>query len=479
MRFIVTLAFGAWLSSCVDARQPNVVFFLVDDLGYSDLGCFGSSFYETPNLDRLAESGVRLTSAYAACPVCSPTRASILSGKYPQRVGITDFINAAGGNQPENWGRNTPLLPAPNQDQLALQEQTLAEAFKDAGYATFFAGKWHLGSDGWAPEDQGFDRNAGGLEWGHPKGYFSPYRNPKLPDGPDGEHLTARLAEETCKFIRESADQPFLAYLSFYTVHTPLQSPKALEKKYQAKKRSEAPETQWGRESPREVRQTQNHPVYAGMVESMDTAVGRVLTTLEELGLADDTIVVFTSDNGGLSTSEGSPTSNLPLRGGKGWMYEGGIREPTIVRWPGHGKPGVSSDALVLSTDYYPTLLAMAGVPPRPQQHVDGVSFAPVLEGTADAARESACWDYPHYGNQGGSPCGAIRRGDWKLIHWYGSDRVELYNLADDIGEHHDLAESKPELRDELLGRLNAWRREVGAKAPTPNPKYKPAAKQR
>ncbi len=462
-----------------EARQPNVVFFLVDDLGYADLRCFGSTFYETPNLDRFAETGLRLTSAYAACPVCSPTRASILTGKYPQRVGITDYIDASGGNQPENWKRNTPLLPAPYKDRLALEEQTMAEAFKDAGYATFFAGKWHLGPEGSMPEDQGFDHNIGGLQWGHPKSYFSPYSNPELPDGPAGEHLTARLAEETCSFIRESAERPFFAYLSFYTVHTPLKAPEQLRGKYAAKKQAEAPDTQWGEEAPRQVRQTQNHPVYAGMVESMDAAVGRVLSTLDELGLTEDTIVVFTSDNGGLSTSEGSPTSNLPLRAGKGWMYEGGIREPTIVRWPGHGKPGTSSDALVLSTDFYPTLLEMAGLPLRPDQHVDGESFTAVIDGTTATVRETACWDYPHNGNQGGSPCGAIRQGDWKLIHWYGADRVELYNLADDFGEHHDLAQIKPGLRDELLDKLNAWRQKVGAKAPNPNPRYRPEAKQR
>jgi len=452
--------------------RPNFVFFLVDDLGWRDLGCYGSTFYETPNVDRMRASGMKFTDAYAACPVCSPTRASIMTGKYPTRTGVTDFIGAA---QPARWRRNTKLLPAPYRDRLPLEEITLAEALKEAGYATFFAGKWHLGPEGFWPENQGFDVNKGGCERGGPYGgkkYFSPYGNPRLEDGPPGEYLPLRLGRETARFIETHRDRPFLAYLSFYSVHTPLMTTDRLRAKYEAKARR-APPTRWGREGSRKVRLVQNHAVYAGMVEAMDTAVGIVLDALDRLGLTERTVVFFMSDNGGLSTSEGHPTANVPLRAGKGWLYEGGIREPMIVRAPGLTRLGSVCTEPVTSTDFYPTILELAGLPLRPKQHADGRSFAPLLRGEP-MQRGPIFWHYPHYGNQGGAPGGAVRDGPWKLIEWFEDGRIELYNLADDIGERHNLAEAHPEKARALLAKLRAWRRETGAKMPTPNPRYRP-----
>jgi len=437
--------------------RPNFVFLLADDLGWSDLGCYGSTFYETPNLDRLAASGVRFTQAYASAPVCSPTRASILNGKYPARTNTTDWFG----------GRNkAAYLPAEYVDHLPLEDVTLAEALREAGYATFFAGKWHLGDHGYLPEDQGFDHNVGGFKSGSPPGgYFSPYENPWLADGPEGEHLTGRLTDECVRFLREREGQPFLLYLSYYAVHTPLQSRPELQARYEAKAAALPPPDgpRFAPEGDREARQVQDHAVYAGMVAALDESVGRLLDELEELGLADDTIVIFMSDNGGLSTSEGSPTSNLPLRAGKGWTYEGGIREPMLVRWPGVTASGDVCTGPVTATDFYPTMLEMAGLPPRPEQHVDGTSFAPQLRGEA-SERGPLYWHYPHYSNQGGPPSGAIRDGDLKLIERFEGPSFELYDLALDPGETHDLAAERPRDVARLRGQLIAWRAEVGAR---------------
>jgi len=461
-----------WTSS-IKKRRLNFVFILVDDLGWTDLGCFGSSFYETPNVDKLCASGMKFTNAYAACPVCSPTRASILTGKYPQRVGITDYINPGGGNQPENWRRKTPLLPASYQDRLAHKEVTISEALKEKGYATFFAGKWHLGPEGFWPEDQGFDINKGGCERGGPYGgrkYFSPYGNPRLKDGPEGEHLPDRLASETVTFIEAHKEESFLAYLSFYSVHTPLMTRPDLEQKYQEKAKTvKLKGPAWGKERSRKVRLIQNHAVYAGMVEAMDKAVGKVLSSLDRLNLKNDTVVIFMSDNGGLSTSEGHPTSNLPLRAGKGWLYEGGIREPMIIRAPGITQPNSICSEPVSSIDFYPTMLELAGIPPKPEHHIDGVSLVPLLKGQSVAQR-SLFWHYPHYGNQGGAPGGAIRNGDWKLIEWYENDELELFNLKEDIGEHNNLAKEYPERMRLLRSKLKTWRESVEAKMPAANP---------
>jgi arylsulfatase A-like enzyme len=469
---LLLAAFGLPHSSF--SAPPNIIFFLVDDLGQRDLGCYGSTFYETPNIDRLAKDGALFTDAYAACPVCSPTRAAILTGQWPQLTGITDYIGAP--LTPDLWKRNTKLLPAPYSDRLALDTPTLAKAMKSAGYATFFAGKWHLGPEGWWPENQGFDINKGGIDKGGPYGgkkYFSPYDNPRLPDGPDGEHLPDRLATETANFIETHQDKPFFAYFSFYSVHTPLMARPDLQKKYEAKRQRLGLKEKWGREEPRDVRLIQEHAIYAAMVEAMDQAVGKVLAKLDALGLRENTLIIFTSDNGGLSTSEGSPTSNLPLRGGKGWMYEGGIREPLLIRWPAVVKPGSIINTPVSSPDFFPTLLEAANTKPHPGQQLDGLSLLPVLKGGTLPERP-LFWHYPHYGNQGGAPAAAIRRGDHKLIEWFEDNRVELFNVVTDISEQTDLSNAQPGLTAKLRTELHALQKQVGAKFPLPNPAYDP-----
>jgi arylsulfatase A-like enzyme len=367
-----------------------------------------------------------------------------------------------------------PLWPAPYLGQLADAHTTLAEALKQHDYATFFAGKWHLGREGSWPEDHGFDVNKGGIDRGGPFGgkkYFSPYGNPRLPDGPPGEHLPDRLAGETVRFIEQQKDGPFLAYLSFYSVHAPLMAPDDLVAKYKQRKRDRGLEDAFAPEPPRQNRTVQAHAVYGGMVEAMDAAVGKVLDALEQHGVADHTLVIFTSDNGGLSTSEGSPTSNLPFRAGKGWLYEGGIREPVIVRLPGVTKPGSSSSWPVTSTDYFPTILEAADLPSLPGQHCDGVSFLAALNDPASKCSDRPLfWHYPHWGNQGGTPGAAVRLGDWKLIEWYWGKGRELFNLAVDPGEQTNLAGSEPAKLQELQSLLDDFRTDTAAIMPAVNP---------
>jgi arylsulfatase A-like enzyme len=467
------------------ASKPNFVFFLLDDMGWKDLGCFGSTFYETPNIDRLAAQGMRFTNAYAACPVCSPTRASIMTGKYPARLRLTNYIPGA---------RNGKLLSAEYFHYMKLEEVTLAEALKEADYRTFFLGKWHLGDKPYYPEKQGFDVNVAGDDAGAPPTYFYPYKRgnrsiPGLEEGQPGEYLTDRLTDESLKLIEQSKEQPFLLYLSFYAVHVPLEAKKELVERYKAKARrlgledkphfatdEEWPKTAAGDEKWRttlRTRTVQDHAVYSAMIESVDESVGRVMKKLDELGIADNTIIFFMSDNGGLATAEGQPTCNLPLRGGKGWLYEGGIREPMMVKWPGTVKPGSVCEEPVISTDFYPTMLEMAGLPLKPQQHMDGESMVPLLKGTGELRRKAIYWHYPHYSNQGGKPGGAVRVGDFKLIESYEDSRVELYNLRADLGEQHDLAAKMPEKAAELRQMLHEWRNEVGAVMPQPNPDWK------
>jgi len=468
---------------------PNFVFILVDDLGWTDLGCYGSSFYETPNIDRLAGESLRFTSAYAACPVCSPTRTSIMTGKYPARTGVTDWI---AGRQVHNPGLpSDKLLSRPFELEMKLEETTIAEALKQAGYTTFFAGKWHMGEDSvYWPENQGFDINKGGWSAGYPRGgYFSPYENPRIESGPEGECLTDRLTNESIGFLESRGEEPFLLYLSFYAVHTPLQTKAELKEKYQKKIETEGLDPEAMETTDREwikyaapggrfvERIQQGHPVYAGMIETLDNNVGRLLSKLEELNLDQQTIVLFMSDNGGLATAEGSPTSNLPLRGGKGWMYEGGIREPMMIRWPGSGSAGSVTDVPVTSTDFYPTMLEMAGLDLLPGQHMDGISLTPLLEGQGglEALKDRPLyWHYPHYSNQGGKPGAAIRLGDYKLIEFFDPGLVELYNLAHDLGESSNLAEQMPGKTREMLEMLHRWQEEVGAKGMDPNPDWDP-----
>jgi arylsulfatase A-like enzyme len=471
------LLFGVFVtgrSSLFAAERLNVVMFVVDDLGLHDLGCYGSTFYETPHVDRLAAEGIRLTRAYASCPVCSPTRASLLTGRYPQRTGITDYIGAA---QPAKWKRNTKHLPAEYAERLALEEVTLAEVLKEHGYATFFSGKWHLGSEGFLPTNQGFDINMGGLAQGGPYGgkkYFSPYGNPNLPDGPPGEHLPDRLASEAVKFITAQKDKPFLVYFPFYSVHTPLMAREDLRKKYEAKRATLSSVDQFGDEPPRKVRLSQDHAVYAGMVEAMDQAVGKVLTALDDLDLTRRTLVIFTSDNGGLSTSEGSPTSNLPLRAGKGWLYEGGIRTAGIIRWPGNVPDGETRDLPVISPDYFSTILDATGAAAPAGLTIDGVSLLPELKTAGAGVRRPLFWHYPHYGNQGGAPGAAVLEGDWKLIEWFEGPTVELFNLANDPGEQSDVSAQHPERVASLRKLLHAWQKEVHAWPTTTNSAFDP-----
>ena len=448
-------------------KKPSFLVFLVDDLGYRDIGAYNpETFYETPHIDALAASGMRFTDGYAANPVCSPTRFGIQTGRYPSRKDATNFFSGR---------RSSRFKPAPLHDRMDLEEVTLAEALKTQGYSTFFAGKWHLGpTEAFWPERQGYDENQGGWKHGGPWNggkYFTPYGNPRLTDGPAGEHLPDRLARETCRFIEAHRDRPFLAFLSFYSVHTPLMGRPDLVKKYEARAALVSGEEFAGEEQalvnakhPRRVRILQKHAVYGAMVEAMDLAVGKVLGELKRLNLEEEVVVCFTSDNGGLSTSEGSPTSNLPLRGGKGWIYEGGIREPFLVRWPGVTRAGSTCATPVMSTDFFPTFVRAAGAEVRGAGPIDGVDLMPLLRGGEGLDREALYWHYPHYSNQGGFPAGAIRSGQWKLIERFEDGRVHLYDLANDLGERQDLASQFPDRVSRLRDKLHAWYREVDAK---------------
>lgn len=468
-------------------NRPNILFILIDDLGWRDLSCYGSTFYETPNLDRLAAEGMLFTDGYASCPVCSPTRASLLTGKYPATVGITDWIDWTGRWHPQSG----KLIEAPYRKGLPEAEVTVAEALRQAGYRTWHVGKWHLGEQGHYPTDYGFEVNIGGCEWGMPQqGYFSPWGIPGLPDAAAGTYLTDHLTDEAIRLIRQQDERPFFMHLSHYAVHTPIQAPPELVAKYEAKAKRLGLDridpiregghfrTERMREAVVEHRMLQSDPTYAAMTENLDSNIGRVLAALEETGQAANTLIVFTSDNGGLASGgywkgECAPTCNLPLQAGKGWMYDGGTREPYLVRWPGRVAPGSVCHTPITSPDLYPTLLEAAGLPLRPEQHVDGVSFLPALGGAADFDRGPIFWHYPHYGNQGGEPGSSIRDGDWKLIEFFEDSRLELYNLRADVSECQNLAAEHPELVAGLHAKLCVWRESVNAKMPQPNPEWK------
>ena len=454
------------LISCSNPEKPNIVLILADDLGWSDLGCYGSEFYETPVLDRLAQEGMRFTDAYSASCVCSPTRASLLTGKSPARLHLTDWL-------PGRPDQPSQKLHRPNfQTFLPKEERTLAEILREEGYATACIGKWHLGDapDSW-PEQQGFDFNIAGSGKGNPTFYFSPYALPNLTDGPQGEYLTDRLTEEALRFMEKNRKRPFFLYFPLYAVHTPLQAKSSQVEKYKVKSANASNRTKpdFLSDLGREVRQVQNDPTYAAMVENMDENVGRLLEGLKALGLEKNTIVLFTSDNGGLSTQGGAPTSNLSLRAGKGWLYEGGVRVPLVVRWPGVTQPGIVCRQPVTSTDLFFTVLKAAGYPSAPERDRDGVDLLPALRGESLQERP-LFWHYPHYSNQGGSPHGAVRLGNWKLVEWFEDMRVELYDLANDLGEKRNLATQQPEVVASLLSRLHDWRGRTGAQMPTDNP---------
>jgi len=446
------------------APKLNVVLILADDLGWTDLACFGSDFHETPHLDRLAREGMKFTQNYSACTVCSPTRAALMTGKYPARLHITDWIP---GLMPDN-----PKLLVPDwSKQLPLAETTIAKVFQSAGYRTASIGKWHLGNEEFYPEKHGFDVNIAGLNAGSPPTYFSPWRIKTITDGRDGDYLTDRLGEEAAGLIEKWRDQPFFLYLPHFAVHTPIQGRADLVAKYQQKLKPGL---------------RHKNPAYAAMVESLDSAVGRVLTKLDELKLAERTLVAFTADNGGLIAR--GVTTNAPLRLGKASAYEGGVRVPAIVRWPGVTKPGSVSDTPVITMDWFPTLLEAAGLgvpasagrmPPKGgTPSTDGVSLVPLLRGTGTLPARDLFWHYPHHQHYqlgGAMPYGAIRRGDFKLVEHFNEMKVELYNLREDLSESRDLAAAQTEKVAELRDRLHAWRKEVGAQMPTPNPNYNPA----
>jgi len=476
LTLLLTIGVGGWgrLAPVDAAERPNIVFILADDLGWRDLSGEGSTFYESPHIDALAASGMRFTQGYATCQVCSPSRASIMTGKFPARHGVTDWIGAASGTK---WKRNDRVLPAEYEHQLSSADTTIAEALKAAGYRTFFAGKWHLGNQGSFPEDHGFDENVGGHHRGSPPGgFFSPFKNPKLQDGPDGESLPLRLADETVDFMKRTQQdepQPFFAFLSFYSVHGPIQTTKPLWQKYQQRARDHAEvEQRFLIDRTLPVRQVQDCPIYAGMIESMDDAVGRVVKAIEALHLSDNTIVIFTSDNGGVSSGDAYSTSNLPLRGGKGRQWEGGIREPFYIRAPRIATAGSTCDVPVTGADFYPTLLELAGLPLQPSQHEDGESLVPLLKGGSLPERP-LFWHYPHYGNQGGEPSSIIRRGDWKLIHYYEDGRDELYHLGNDSAEQQDLAGVEPERTQQLRAELDQWLSRVGAEIPVADSRFR------
>lgn len=461
----------------VSATPPNVVLILMDDMGIKDLSVEGSKFYRSPHIDSIAKDGMRFTQGYATCCVCSPSRASIQLGTFPARHGITDWIGAAEGM---NWKRPNRVLPAEYVHALPADQVTIAEAFKAGGYGTFFAGKWHLGAEGSWPNDHGYDVNKGGHHRGSPPGgYFAPFKNPALEDGPAGESLPMRLAEETAGYIKQHQDEPFFAMLSFYSVHGPVQTTKELWQKYRKLAPPVDEDAQRFRvDRTMPVRQIQDHPIYAGMVETVDDAVGVVLQALKDNGLEENTIVVFTSDNGGVSSGDAYCTSNLPFRGGKGRQWEGGIREPFYIKFPALVEAGSQSDVPVTGADLYPTLLNLCGLPLRPQQHLDGVSLQSVLQGGSMDERP-LYWHYPHYGNQGGEPHAMIRLGQWKLIHYYEDGRNELYDLNADIGEQSDLSLTHPATADALWGQLDQWLTETNARRPKPDPRYNAETTQR
>ena len=456
------------------AKQTNFLFFLVDDMGWADIGANGSTFHETPHIDRLAKSGMRFTQGYAAGSVCSPTRASIMTGKHPVRVDITDWIPGQ-SNRPTN-----PLLHPEDRHSLPLEEVTLAEALKQHGYQTFFAGKWHLGKEGEWPTDQGFDINIGGHHKGSPPGgYYAPWTNPTLKAKRKGEYLTERLTEESAKFL-ESRDKakPFLLYLSYYNIHTPIQPYKKRIDHYKSKaEKSFTGPTPFEVEHDGKTRTRQDNPALASMVAAVDDSVGALLDKLEELKLDKNTVVIFFSDNGGLSTlGRIGPGCNLPLRAGKGWLYEGGIREPTLIRAPGVTRPGSVSHKPMISMDFFPTMLDLAGLPLQPKLHVDGRSLLSQLKGN-DTGQRTLHWHYPHYHGSSWKPGASIRDGDWKLIEFYHYNNFELYNLAKDPGERTDLAKRNPRKTAELRAKLSAWQKRMKAKMPVPNPDYKAEGK--
>ncbi|UCH63468.1 MAG: sulfatase [Fidelibacterota bacterium] len=467
------------LSSQGPRAGLNVVVILVDDLGWMDTGCYGSRRNDTPNIDRLAGQGMKFTDGYAACAVCSPTRAAVMTGRYPARIGVTDWIHfrdfKGDRSDPDQKSpteyvgdRSRRLLCPPNPYWMELDEVTIAEMLKAAGYVSCHVGKWHLGPDAWYPDRQGFDLNIAGCDIGTPPSYFDPYfregwgRIPTLEPRSQGEYLTDREADEAVRFIREHSDRPFFLYMAHYAVHTPLQGKQDLVEKYEAREH-----TLWDK------------PVYSAMVESVDQAVGRIMAALDESNLAENTLVIFTSDNGGLM----SVTRNAPLRGGKGYPYEGGIRVPLIVRWPGVVEAGSVCSEPVTSIDFFPTICEAAGVDLPSDRVIDGRSMVPLLSQTGTLEREAIYWHFPHYRDRIG-PYSIVRADEWKLIKRYEARKAvgryegkafELFNIKDDLSERHDLSGQLPKKVRELDKMLTSWLKATGAKLPKKNRRYVPS----
>ena len=462
------LAAGTAYGQQSAAGKPlNFLFVLVDDLGWADVGCYGADLHETPNIDRLAGQGMRFTDAYASASVCTPTRAAIMTGKYPARLHMTIWREAA--SQPP---RNTKVIPPVVTADLPLAEVSIVRALQSAGYLTALVGKWHLGNAEHYPEAHGFDINIGGTIWGAPQTHFYPYRGsklwggevryvPHLEWGKPGEYLTDRLTDEAINILERAKDRPFFLYLAHHTVHTPIEAPQPLIDRYAGK-----------------LRAGLNHanPTYAAMTHSLDDNMGRLLEKLQQLQIADRTVVVFTSDNGGFINQyqQMTVTNNAPLRSGKGALYEGGVRVPLIVRWPGVAAAGSVCHQPVVSMDFYPTILQMANAKGDPKHNagVDGLSLVPLLKQQQQGlSRDALFWHYPHYYNTT-SPVSSVRAGPWKLLEFHEDMHVELYNLQGDLGEQKDLAAQQPERAGQLRQRLHAWRQAVDAQMPVPNPDY-------
>jgi arylsulfatase A-like enzyme len=472
------------------SKSPNIILILADDLGWADLQCYGSTFYETPNLDRLAAKGIRFTNAYASSPVCSPTRASILTGKYPIKTGVTDWIVGR-----QNKGKGAvyeKMIAQPFNYFLPLEEETIAEVALKNKYKTFIAGKWHLGEEekNW-PEANGFQINKGGFSKGSPAGYkndstggfFTPYNNPRLADGPKGEYLTDRLTNESIAFMEQNKTAPFFLMYSMYAVHNPMQAPAELIKKYQAKKtilnlpdsvrfRKDEPWTKFEKGWKR--RTVQDYPVYAAMIENMDENIGRLLNKIDSLGLTDNTIIIFTSDNGGLSTAEGSPTNNGALRAGKGWLYEGGLRVPLIITWLGNIKAGQVSEMPVSSVDIFSTFYKAIYKNDVKNKAVDGKDIIGLVANEKKNMGRALFWHYPHYSNQGGKPGAAMLKDGFKLILNYEDNSIEFYNLKNDIGERNNIASTNKNMAMMNKRDLEKWLKENKAQLPIANPAYNP-----
>lgn len=492
MKHIVYLSAAVLLlfASCKEEKKvtettetkPNILFIVVDDLGYADLSVMGSQYYETPNIDAIAKSGSIFTNGYATCAVCSPSRASLLNGQFTARHGITQYDGAKTGQEWKKLNRHTKLLPPEYKHHLDQSDVTLPEVLKENGYKTFFAGKWHLGSaaDNSLPTDHGFDINVGGYERGGPYsgGYFSPFNNPQMEDYEDekGMSLSMKLAKETSKFIEKNKDTTFLAYLSFYAVHSPIQTTKAKWKKYRDKaEQMGIAENGFEMERVLPARKYQDNPVYAGLIEQVDEAVGSVMQTLKKNGLDKNTIVVFTSDNGGVTSGDNYSTNQLSLRGGKGYQWEGGLRVPCFIYVPWMQQQGAKIETPVTGADLFPTLLDLANIPLLPNEHADGVSLKPLLNGN-DIPERPLFWHYPHYGNQGGEPVSIMRKDKWKIIHYWEDGHLELYDLDSDLGETNDVFSEHTKLALEMKKELMDWLKSMNTQYAEEDPEWDEAA---